>query len=876
MNQKTKFLILFCLGILIFSPSIFAQELILKGNIKNEKGEDISFVNVFCLKEKTGTHSNEKGDFELKIKPGQHEIRFHSIDYQTQIVQVEVKEDSKQPLQIILKQQVYELSEFKVKSNPKNTADFIMRKAIASAPYYRRQVLAYQAKVYLKGTGRVDKIPFLLKGTLADQNIKEGVTMLTESINELSFTQPSTYKEKVISLKSSFKSNEGPQPMSMVRGNWYYTGSSELISPLSPQAFSVYQFELLGTFYEEGREVNKIKITPKRKGRDLYKGTIFIIDGLWCLHSVDVSYQSNSLDVSTKIRFEPINGFNFVWLPQTYDFQISGSFFGVSGSFRYLASISNYKIKINPNLDHSYFVGQSLKGNVKDLNPEVQEFKPVPVKPSKRQKEIEQLMQKENLSKFEMLKLTSKIKAESDLLKNNPNIIDSSEMLIDSLAEKRDSSFWNENRPIVLLESEVKSYNNFAGKKSDSLKVKSRFDLTNFLINGDSILSKNKKFYFLFNSPINGINLNAIDAWAYKLKFAFGNNRLDQKNISIKNQLVFPFERKAFYGNILVDYCQKPFSFRHFKLEAGSLISDFNPNGAGPFVDAFYLLFYKRNMVKMFQDDYLKFTYSETIYRGLNIETNLLFSDRNALEINPRLKSNIGFNSEYTLNQPDLETKGLPADFSPNTSLSFNVLISYKPAQYYRIKSGSRIEYFNSKPLYSLKFTKAIPSIFGATNDFTKLEFAISQNSKPLHWLGLNYRIKFGKMLSTRNIYFPDYFMHAGNNSWILLENLNDRFMNLGYYEYSNKSSYFSAQMNFTLKRFLLLRLPILNLTKIKENIYFNIIQIPERDVYYELGYGLSNISRIIDIGVFSNFKANSYQSTVLRLSFAIPSFIRN
>jgi hypothetical protein len=877
MNQKAKIFFLFFIGFYFSFFKISAQELIFKGNVKNEKGELISFVNVFCLNEKAGTHTNENGDFELKLKPGKHEIRFHSIDYQTQIIQVELKEDLKVPVEIVLKQQVYELTEFNVKANQKNTADFIMRKAIAAAPYYRRQVLAYQARVYLKGTGKVDKIPLLLRGTLSDQNIKEGVTMLTESVNELSFSQPSTYKEKVISLKSSYKSNEGPQPMSMVRGNWYNTSSTELISPLSPQAFSVYHFELLGTFYEEGREVNKIKITPKRKGRDLYKGTIFIIDGLWCLHSVDVSYESNSLDVSTKIRFEPVNGHNFVWLPQTYDFQISGSFFGVSGSFRYLASISNYKIKINPNLDHSYFIGQGLKGNIKELSPEVQEFKPEPVKSTKRQKDIEKLLQKENLSKFEMLRLTSKLKAESDLLKNNPNVIDSSEMVIDSLAEKRDSVFWNENRPIVLLESEVKSYEKFQKKGNDStaLKPKKR-NYTDMFLYGDSILSKSKKYYFKFDSPLSGTKLNSIDAWSYSLKFAFGTNNPDGKNFSMSNKIVFPLERKAVYGNVLFDYCQKPFSFRHFKVDVGSLISDFNQTGAGDFVDAFYLLFYKRNMVKMYQEDYLKLSYSETIYRGLNIETNLLFSDRSKLEINPRLKSNIGLNSEYTLNVPQLETNGLIADFEPNRALIFNFLINYKPSQYYRIKGRVREAFYNSKPMFSMKYTQAISGVLGANNDFSKLEFGISQNSKPLHWLGINYRLKLGKILSANTIYFPDYFMHAGNRSWILKEDLNERFMNLGYYEYSNKSSYLSAQLNFTLKRFLLLRLPILNLTKIKENIYFNFIQIPEKEIYYELGYGLSNISQIIDIGVFSNFQANTYRSTELRLSISIPGFIRN
>lgn len=875
MKQQAQFFLCICFFILLFSTKAFAQDLILNGHISNEKGEDVSYVNVFCIKENLGTHTNEKGEFELKLKPGSYELRIHSIDYQTQIIQVQIKESSKNSLQIVLKPQVYELSEFKVKANQENTADYIMRKAIASAPYYKRQILAYQAKVYLKGTGKVDKVPYLLKSTLKEQNIIEGHTMLTESFNELSFSQPATYKEKVIAIKSSFNSKDGPQPMSMIKGNWYNTNSTELISPLSPQAFSVYKFELLGTFYDEGREVNKIKIIPKRSGRDLYKGTVYIIEGLWCLHSVDVKYESNLLEVSTKIRFEPLNGYDYVWLPQTYDFSISGSIFGVEGSFRYLASISNYKIKLNPNLNHSYYNGQSKTQNSAKYQQEEKTDYLNTIKLSKRQKEINELLRKEKLSKYEMLKLTSKMKAEADLLKNNPNIIDSSELQIDSMATSLDSNFWNENRPIVLLEAETKSYQLFSEKKSDSTKAGSKKNLYDYFIFGDSLLSSNKKFYFNFESPLTGFGLNAIDGWNYGFRFSFGTNKKNLKNVSIRNQFVIPFERKAVYGNMQLDYCQKPFSFRHFRIEAGSKILDFNGFGAGQFVDPFYLLFYKRNMVKMYQEDYVKLVYSECIYRGLNIEANLFLANRSTLEINPRMKSDIGFNSEYTLNNPELDMKGLPAEFVNNRTFNVNVLLTYKPFQNYRIKDGIRTEYYNSKPLFILKFNKAIPHIAGAVNDFTKIEFAIHQKAKPFHWLGADYRLKLGKIFSANSIYFPDYFMHAGNLSWILTDEFSDRFMNLGYYEYSVQSQYASLNLNLNFKRLLILRLPILNLTKIKENIYFNSVHIPEREFYYELGYGLSNISQIIDLGVFSGFKGNSYQSTTFRIGISIPAFVR-
>lgn len=876
MQHKFKILILLPIILCCNAYLLQAQKFTFKGIVVNEKGEEISFVNVFCIKEAVSTHTNEQGFFELKLNSGLHEIRLHSIDYQSEIIQIDTKNQQSEPLRIVLKQRVYELKELNILSNNKHSADYIMRKAIACAPYYYRQVLAYQAKVYIKGSGKVDKIPFLLKGTLRDQNIEEGVTMLTESVNELSFSQPSTYKERVISLKSSYKSNDGPQPMSMIRGNWYSTRSTELISPLSPQAFSVYKFELLGSFYDEGREVNQIKIIPKRKGRDLYEGTIYIIDGLWCLHTVDVKYQSNSIDVSTKIRFEPVQSYNFVWLPQTYDFHISGSFFGVSGSFRYLASISNYRIKLNPNLDHSYYQSQNLKLSRSQTPLDKTEYKPENIQLSKRQKEIETLLKKEKLSKFEMLKLSSKLKAEADLFKNTPNIIDSSEMEIDSMATKKDSTYWNETRPIVLMDAEVKSYEKLEDEKKDTFPKSNKYKTFNFILYGDSLLVSNKHYFFSYQPLFKSIGLNAIDAWGLHLNMAYGSNKKELNNWRINFSLSIPFERKALNTSVLFDYCSKPYSFRHYQLELGSVLRDFNSQGAERFVDAFYILFYKRNMVKMYQDDYIKLNFSEIISRGLKLETSIKFSNRTSLSLNPRFLKQIGNNSEFNFNQVQLDMSNLQAVFVNHQSLLWDFLLSYQPKQYYRIKNGRRLALPNNQAIFSLNYKQGIPNIFNSVTQFKRLEFSIRQEVFPFHWLGLNYQIKSGWFLDNSTVFVPEYFHQAGNLSWVFTKSMNVGFMNLPFYSYSNTSQYQSILLNSTFKRLLLLRLPFLNLTRIKENLFFNAIKIPEKDFYYELGYGLSNISQVIDMGVFSSFEDGQYKQTVFRMSISIPGFISN
>ena len=38
--------------------------------------------------------------------------------------------------------------------------------------------------------------------------------------------------------------------------------------------------------------IDKISVIPKRKSQQLFSGTIYIIEDLWCLHSVDLTNEN--------------------------------------------------------------------------------------------------------------------------------------------------------------------------------------------------------------------------------------------------------------------------------------------------------------------------------------------------------------------------------------------------------------------------------------------------------------------------------------------------------------------------------------------------------------------------------------------------------
>lgn len=882
-QKMLHFLKLFCFYAtinLIGVTILYAQQGV-KGKVTNNKGEPIGFVTIYHKELKKGTNSNEDGTFEFVLPKGSHEIIFQSVGYKTQLQLVTVNDNYTQ-LNVKLDEQAYSLKEVKVSNGGTNPAVWIMRKAIAAAPYYRRQVLMYTAKVYIKGSGKLDNVPFLFEKALKKEGIEEGKTFLTESINEVSFKQPNTYKEKALSVKSSFPIDGAPEPMQLLRGSMYHTDMDEVISPLSPQAFSVYNFTLEGSFYEGKREVNRIKVTPKRKGKDVMTGYLYIIEGLWCLHSTDLKSSSN---FNTRIitSFQPISGYDYVWMPVTYDIQVAGSFLGFSGSFRYLASASNYQITLNPNLDHKW-VQQQAKEQKADI-PKIAETKevtkPEAVKPkTKRQQQIDELLAKDELTKMEMLKLANKMKLESELQQQNREIIpDSSSISIDSLAFKRDTAFWKENRTVALMENEVQSY-----KQADSIvmakeqdtsykKPKHKSDSSFYwlgLLTGDRYLFNKKKHFINWSGFIgNGsdIFVNTVDGWGAVVLLKVGSNsKANGKDWSIANTIRVPFERKALNTTIKAEYWYKPRTLGQLAVSGGSTVSDFNRvGGASSIINTGMLLLDKRNLQKLYQYEFINAYHQIEIMNGLLWKTNLSWQNRYMLGNISRYASKESYTEKITPNTP------IPFYMMPTHQV---VLISnqfyYTPYQRYRIYKEKKYYAKSKWPTFGVTIENAIPNILGSDVNYMKSSFSIQENIQPLHWLEIDARIQHQFFIYQRKAYFPDFNHAIGNISPVLLSDPSFVFRNLPYYQYSNTGSLTSAHATFNLKRILVKRLPLLNMTDIKELVFYNGLYSSTLPSYQELGYGVDNVLGFIRADVFAGFKANQYSNWGVRLILTV------
>jgi hypothetical protein len=826
-----------------------------KGILKNKQGELLSYVSVYVQGTQLGTHTATDGTFSLALNNGSYQLAIKSVDYQTLLIPIKIENDWVR-IEPILSEQVYTFKELKVSSKSENLAHTIMRKAIGAAPYYNRQVLSYQAKVYVKGTGKVDDSPRILKPAIKSFGVEVGKSYLTESVNELQFLQPATYKEKVLSISSTMPNNGAPKPMRMIRGSWYSNKNEEIVSPLSPQAFSVYNFTLSGSFYENGVEINKIKVEPKRKGNDVFTGDIYIIDKLWCIHSLWLTREEQGVKVITKTRFQAVPNYPFVWLPISYDFTAQGDYLGVKGSYRYFVSIKDYQIKLNPNIDHSW-VKMASPTPYLPAEPMRKTEANNAKQSTKNQEKIATLLKKETLNKREMLQLAARMKKESerqDAVQNSIN--DSTEIIIDSLAYSRDSSFWQQERSTPLLDHEIRSMAEKMSKQKGydtSKRNVSTYSISNLLWSGDSILFKNKSYFKhsgLFAFPY----LNTVEGFGVQFLVRTGNTK--PNNWVLQSHFKIPFERVMPQMEIHFSFRYWPQKLGWIELSGASNIRDFNALGIHPLVDGIQILAFQNNYSKWFAQEHIGISIKQEVSNGFQVQLGAAYYNRFLLE---------------NLNRFDSK------NFSSNSPNTFINLGNYQSFQWsfdaiYRIKQGFKMRY--NRKIYTENQWPILSASFLEGRDkqlqFRKLSFHVKQQVFIRHWLLLRYQLSQGIFLNTQEIYFNDFHHFEANQSWFYADASGLRFKQVPFYAFSTPKNYTSFQSNVAFKKLILKQIPAFALFNFKESLHVNALNTQEKGNYLEFGYGITELFRKLSLGSNAVFINKRYMGSGFWISWTL------
>ncbi len=427
-------------ALFVILASATCQAQTVSGTVSDETGAPLPFAAIYLPDQKGGTATNEDGFYSIKLPARRFTLVFQYLGYQSQEVRVDMSRGD-QEVNVTLQPQPVELEGVTISSDREDPAYTIMRKAIAKAKFHTQQVDSFKTTVYIKGSGRLKGLPGLFRKRIEKELAKEGIDTSTsftiESVNELTYIRPNTYKERVISVRTVGE-DRGSDPGNFIKGSFYEPEVNGAVSPLSPRAFAYYKFEYLGEFTDRGVLVNKIKVTPRSRGDNVFEGTIYIVDQLWSIHSLDLSTYIWGILFKINQVYQPVE--ENVWLPLNNIFDVSGKFFGFKFEYRYFTNSTDYVVAVNPDLQWEDL-------DIVDDKLAKQEAKAADAQFSNTSTDeaMSQLAQGEEVSRKQLRKILKEYEKqertdfEQDTMKDVSEV---SEFTIDTMAYKRDSMYF--------------------------------------------------------------------------------------------------------------------------------------------------------------------------------------------------------------------------------------------------------------------------------------------------------------------------------------------------------------------------------------------------------------------------------------------------
>ncbi|TKT91648.1 DUF5686 and carboxypeptidase regulatory-like domain-containing protein [Dyadobacter frigoris] len=826
----------------------------IKGRISNKSGDALPYAGIAVHGTSDGTIANDEGLYEFSLTPGTYQLVFQYLGFKTLTQTVVVGNDFK-VLNITLEEQALNLGEFTVGNKKEDPANTIMRKAISKARFHQLQIRSYQAKVYSRSTALPTKIPYLIEKRFKKEGIQEGKAIINESVAEIQYRRPNSFKQHIISTRNSLD-NSIPSPNEYILASLYSPEIAGTISPLSPKAFAYYRFEYEGYFEDRGQIINKIKVIPRAYGEGVFRGSLYIIDDRWAIHSYDLETTTSGLDIFAKQIFNPIQN---IWLPVNQQFRIKGSYLGFAGEFKYLVSLTYQKLDVDPGLKEEIVVNDpktdqetAEKVKKKNLEKMIQEQKAFSTK---------------NLRKYTK-EYDKELKKERKKNGEDQRIVREDSIIVDSAANKRDTTYWENLRPIPLTNAEVQSYALQDSIKiaKDESKANNHPDSTNFkphhILIGNTYTLSNKNSVHI-ESPFLGFYYNTVEGYALNLAAEWQKKWGKSSYFSVRPYTRYTFGRDKFNGNIQINAGN---ANSNLMVTAGEMVNQINrDNPITPFGNTISTLIFERNRAKLYQSKFAKAQYDiRNIFDIVNISTSLEYEQRKELFNMENINSYIDWPKRvFTPNRP-LNDEESNTGFPDHDAMIFQISADIRPWRRYVVRNGEKRYLRTRKPAFSILYKSGLP--FAGDVDYKFLQGGIRQSIELGPRNNVSYSVKGGGFLSKKEMYFPDFRHFLGNESFFRMGDPLTQFRSLPYYEHSTKQWFIEGHALWSMQRFLVTQIPVLRLAGIKETVQVHYLFSPTSRHYSELVYGLDHIFKFFRIETVAQFDETKLQKIEFRV----------
>ena len=824
---------IFTLAFLLFF-SYYATAQKIYGTVFNSQGDLLPYASVIIKGTTKGTSANDKAKFSLNVLPGTYIIVCQNLGYTTAEKTVTVKNDTE--ISFVLTQQKLSMETVVVTNGGEDPAYEVIRNAIKKRNYYFKQVDKFTCNIYGKDIIRLKSLPKKIFGQKIKTEDKKdmgvdstgkGIVYLSESVSKVSVQQPDKFKLEVISSRVSGSDGFGfnfPPFISLYSNNVKVFSEKfnprGFVSPIADGAIGFYKFKFLGTFFENGRSISSIRVTPRRKYEPLFSGIINIADDEWSIYSFDlILTKTAQLEIMDTLQITQLHVPVDKNIRRVKNQLLHFNFkqFGIEAGGNFLTVYSDYDVA--PNFSKKYFDNVVIKYDTNVNKKSIAYWDSTRAVPLEVEEEMD-YKKKDSVFKMNKDSLMSR-KSIDSINKRQPKI-----------------------NPLSIFTSGIRRYH----------------------------LTKTNNFYYgidplLFTSEYNPAEGAVLNLKGYISK----SNRKKGSNISLQPVLRYGFNNKHFNPSATLTYSNRNTDSSSMKLKrysisvaGGKRVSEFNKEGFfPPLRNSIGTLFYGQNFMKTYENYFGNIRFSKRYENGFQLAVAGLYEDRIPLDNTTNFTIYKKDSNKITPNYP---FEKIASQFAPHQAVILSASITFKPGQRYIQFPNYKMPIGSKYPTFTLNYTKGIKNVFGSDVDFDKWRFTV-QDDKNLKLAGaIKYKFGVGGFLNNKKVFIQDFQHFNGNQTTAASEYVNS-FQLAPYYANSTIENFYSfGHVEHHFNGLFTNKIPLFR--KLNWNLVggSNAFYVDKNNHYIEFFGGLENMFKIFRVDAVVGYDNNNNIFTGIRI----------
>jgi hypothetical protein len=798
----------------------------ISGTVRDTSGRIIPFATIQVKDFKTGTTANNEGRYELNLPEGSYTLICQHVSYQRaqKLISVTIVD---QTLDFVLEPQKFLMQEVIIKRG-EDPAYEIIRQTIKKRKSYQDDLDRFHCEVYTKGLMKVRDVKDSWMGIRIDSSEREEITngllFLSETFSRYSVDGKKS-KVEVTATRVSGQSNgfglSAPRFASFYENN-IQIGSGlnprGFISPISENALYYYKYKYEGAFFEEGRQVSRISIIPRRKFEPLFYGYINIVEDEWRIHSLNVFLTRESqMQLIDTLRIEqlhlPLEG---KWVVKSQVIYPSAKMFAMDIWGSFVNVYSNFDL--NPVFPAGYFNATVLKYNDSSNKQPLtfwNDARPLML----QQEEADDYRRKDSIA------LAHKDPRYLDSLDRKANRVSFGDVLITGKTFGRRRSRYRLFVPSALM---VFNYN-----------------------------------------TVEGANVDLNPVWTKRLDTL----PMSRKSLSISPSFRYGFSNRHFNPSGQVRYAYGKKYDNTFFVSGGKTVFQFNnASTLQPLNNTVTTLFYDRNYMKIYEAPFFALRWNGGLAKGLYLTLGAQYQDRMPLENTTDFRFTKNDSLAFTPNFPE---ELMSANFRRHQAMLFTVGVEWQPGVRFVEFPEHKISIGSPHPVFGIRFTQGVPGILGSDVDYSRWTATVRDNLNMKLAGTFNYRFETGGFLSRINVQVQD-FTHFNGNQYKVLGNFLETFQLAPYYRYSNAERFYTklhAEHHFN--GLLTNKIPLFR----RLNWYLvagtNAFYVNRSNYYAEAFAGVENIFKIVRIDFINAYEPGQPVGAGIRIGVGSAFFNR-